>query len=139
MSAPVAWSVQTGWPPDPRHIRDARRFVVDRLVADGLGDVAEAAALIVSELATNAVKHAGSGFRVTVVREGRHLVVEVHDDNSAAVSPREVQPLELSGRGLQLVSALSNDWGVTPHVRGGKSVWAALDVAEPAGGQGLRP
>ena len=127
-----AWSVQTQWPPDPRHVGDARRFVADRLVAAELGYLADTAGLIVSELATNAVRHAESPFRVTMVRSDRELVLEVHDDSPAGVVEREGAPLDVSGRGLHLVDALSRDWGVTTHARGGKSVWAALDVGVPA-------
>jgi anti-sigma regulatory factor (Ser/Thr protein kinase) len=66
----LPWSVQTRWPADARHVGDARRFVVDRLVAAELGHLADAAGLIVSELATNAVRHAHSPFRVTMARTG---------------------------------------------------------------------
>jgi len=133
MSSPVAWSVQTHWPADPRHVGDARRFVVDRLVADDLGHLTDAAGLIVSELATNAVNHASSPFRLTMVRDDRHLLLEVHDDSSGEAVARDGDPLDVSGRGLHLVSVLSDDWGVTPHAQGGKSVWATLDVAATGG------
>ena len=127
-----AWSVQTQWPPDPRHVGDARRFVADRLAAAELGHLAETASLIVSELATNAIRHAQSPFRVTMVRNDSRLMLEVHDDSSTRVVEREGAPFDMSGRGLHLVGALSRDWGVTAHARGGKSVWAELDVAAPA-------
>lgn len=130
MSHPVAWTVQTQWPPDPRHVGDARRFVTDRLAADDLAHIADAAGLIVSELATNAVRHACSPFRVTMVRDEDRLVLEVHDDSPTPVSVVEGGTLDTGGRGLHLVSALSHDWGVTPHPRGGKSVWATLDVRD---------
>jgi two-component sensor histidine kinase len=111
-------------------VGDARRFVVDRLVADDLGDVADTAGLIVSELATNAVRHAKSSFRVTMARNDEELTIEVHDNSPAPVSVRDGGTHDISGRGLHLVSALSHDWGVTPHPRGGKSIWATLDVTE---------
>lgn len=137
MTAAVPWSVQTHWPPDPQHVGDARRFVVERLVADGLEDLADTAGLIVSELATNALKHAGTDIRLTLERDDRQLRLEVHDDSSASVRAREAMPLDQGGRGLEIVSVLSSDWGVTPDRRGGKSVWAALDVGHPGRG-GLR-
>lgn len=130
MSKPVAWTVQTQWPPDPRHVGDARRFVADRLAADDLAHMADAAGLIVSELATNAVRHAHSPFRVTMVRDEHRLVLEVHDDSPAPVCVVEGGTLDTGGRGLHLVSALSHDWGITAHPRGGKSVWATLDVRD---------
>jgi anti-sigma regulatory factor (Ser/Thr protein kinase) len=137
MTAPVPWSVQTHWPPDPRHVGDARRFVVERLVADGLEDLADTAGLIVSELATNALKHAGTDIRLTLARDAGQLWLEIHDDSATSVQAREAGPWDQSGRGLEIVSVLSSDWGVTPDRRGGKSVWAALDVSDPGGG--LRP
>jgi anti-sigma regulatory factor (Ser/Thr protein kinase) len=132
MSSPVAWSVQTQWPPDPRHVGDARRFVADRLDAADLGHLTDTVSLIISELTTNAVRHARSPFRVTVTCNERELVIEVHDDSPVAVSVREGGAFDVNGRGLHLVSALSRTWGVTPHVHGGKSVWATIDVDAPA-------
>ena len=130
MTSPVAWSVQTQWPPDPRHVGDARRFVADRLLADDLGDLADTVSLIVSELTTNAVRHARSSFRVTMSRSGSQVLVEVHDDSSAPAFLRDGEPWALSGRGLHLVETLSTEWGMTPHAQGGKSVWASLDLAD---------
>lgn len=131
MTSPVAWSVQTQWPPDPRHVGDARRFVADRLLADDLGDLADTVSLIVSELTTNAVRHARSSFRVTMSRCGSRVLVEVHDDSSAPAFLRDREPFSLSGRGLHLVETLSAEWGMTPHAQGGKSVWASLALADP--------
>lgn len=131
MTSPVAWSVQTQWPPDPRHVGDARRFVADRLLADDLGDLADTVSLIVSELTTNAVRHARSSFRVTVSRSGSLVLVEVRDDSPAPAFLRDGEPFALSGRGLHLVETLSTEWGMTRHAQGGKSVWASLDLADP--------
>lgn len=128
MPSPVAWSIQTQWPADARHVSDARRFVTERLLADDLGHLTDAACLIVSELATNAVRHAHTPFRVTMVRNDSELLLEVHDGSSAPPVPREGAAFDVAGRGLHLVGALSEDWGVTPHALGGKSVWATLDV-----------
>lgn len=130
MPAPIAWSIQTRWPSDPRHVRDARRFVAERLDADALGSFADTVGLVVSELVTNAVRHANSPFRVTVARDGDRIVVEVHDESPSPPALHPQDPSALGGRGLHLVSALSVDWGVTPHPRGGKTVWACLDVAD---------
>lgn len=138
MPAPVPWSVHRQWPPDPRHVGDARRFVVERLVADGLEDLADTAGLIVSELATNVLKHAGTDIRLTLERDDRQLRLEVHDDSSTSVRAREARPLDQGGRGLEIVSILSSNWGVRPDRRGGKSVWAALEVCR-RGDRQLRP
>jgi anti-sigma regulatory factor (Ser/Thr protein kinase) len=79
----------------------------------------------VSELATNAIRHARSPFRVCVSRSDRAVCVSVED--LGAGLPREIgQSIDgVSGRGIALVSALAQRWGV---VRGdeGKTVWAEL-------------
>jgi two-component sensor histidine kinase len=130
MPAPATWSAQTQWPPDPRHVGDARRFVTERLVATDLEHLVDTVGLIVSELATNAVRHAHSPFRVSLARDQDQLLLVVHDESSAPALQGEDEPSAVGGRGLQLVSTLSHEWGVTPHARGGKSVWARIDIVE---------
>ena len=123
------WVVHTEWPPERRHVADARAFVADRLTDEGLTDLLPTSVLIVSELATNAVVHARTWFRVTIVREGDCLVLEVHDDSDREAVRAAKDVTSLGGRGLELVVALSSTWGVTAHPGGGKSVWARLPVA----------
>jgi two-component sensor histidine kinase len=130
MPAPATWSAQTQWPPEPRHVGDARRFVAERLVATDLDHLVDTVGLIVSELATNAVRHAHSPFRVSLAREEDQLLLVVRDESSAPALLGEGEPSAGGGRGLQLVSTLSREWGVTPHARGGKSVWARIDIVE---------
>jgi anti-sigma regulatory factor (Ser/Thr protein kinase) len=131
--------VQTQWPPEPSHVGDARRFVEDRLLADRLTNLVETSLLIVSELATNAVRHARSPFRVTMVREDDRLRLEVHDDSPAPAALCDHAPEALDGRGLHLVSTLSSEWGVTPHPNGGKSVWAMVAIPGAAQSRVARP
>lgn len=133
------WSVQTQWPPEPSHVGDARRFVEDRLLADRLTNLVETSQLIVSELATNAVRHARSPFRLTMVREDDRLRLEVHDDSPASAALRDHGPEDPDGRGLQLVSTLSSEWGVTAHPNGGKSVWALVAIPPTPQSRVARP
>jgi anti-sigma regulatory factor (Ser/Thr protein kinase) len=128
MLSTVTWSHQTHWPPAPHHVADARRFVVHCLHEEGLGALADPAALVVSELATNAVKHAQSWFEVRVARHEDHLVLEVHDESDTFPSMTDGRTLATGGRGLHLVDALSHDWGVQPQPLGGKCVWATFDL-----------
>jgi two-component sensor histidine kinase len=130
MPSPDTWSAQALWPPAPRHVGDARRFVTDRLVVTDLEHLVDAVGLIVSELATNAVRHAHSPFRVSLAREEDQLLLVVRDESSAPALLGEGDPSALGGRGLQLVSTLSREWGVTPHAGDGKSVWARFDIVE---------
>jgi two-component sensor histidine kinase len=130
MPAPATWSAQTQWTPEPRHVGDARRFVAERLVATDLDHLVDTVGLIVSELATNAVRHAHSPFRVSLAREEDQLLLVVRDESSAPALLGEGDASAVGGRGLQLVSTLSHEWGVTPHVGDGKSVWARFDIVE---------
>lgn len=133
--SPSTWSVQTQWPPDARHVRDARRFVTDRLVADELDDLVDVVTIIVSELVTNAVRHAGSPFRITVERQDGGLLLEVHDESSSPARIPDPTFLADGGRGLALVGSLSETWGVTAHPGGGKSVWARVRLDDDSQGR----
>lgn len=101
--------------------RVARRFVAGLLGDDSRADDA---ALLVSELVTNAIQHAGSDAEIAVELDGRRLRVEVTDASPARPALRE--PTATGGRGLRLVEALADRWGVTTR-RGGKVVWFELD------------
>lgn len=106
--------------------RAARRFVTWALESCERHDAVPATALIVSELATNAVRHAGSSFTVTVKLGGPAGVrVAVRDGSAAAPNRRVAHELAESGRGLQLVSELATAWG-TDVDRAGKVVWAEI-------------
>lgn len=114
--------------PDTAEIRRAREFVV---TAAGDGDdtteLADRLALVVSELASNAVLHAGTPFTVRV-RRGHDVVrVEVADRSAARPAPRPLDPTAVSGRGLAIVESLASAWGVQPS-GAGKCVWAELPL-----------
>lgn len=117
--------------PRPESVRDARRFVF-RTLAD-TGTVADDAALLVSELATNAVIHAGSAYTVTVRRDGHVVRVEVADASPASARRCHYSPTSGTGRGLGMVEDLASGWGVEELGSGdGKVVWFEL----PLPGQG---
>jgi anti-sigma regulatory factor (Ser/Thr protein kinase) len=105
----------------------ARHFVANTLAAWGYrGAVLDDAALIASELATNAVLHARTEFTVVVSRRpGGNIRIAVGDTSLMRPRPRRGGPLETSGRGLRLVEALAGEWGadVLPD---GKVIWAEL-------------
>jgi anti-sigma regulatory factor (Ser/Thr protein kinase) len=110
----------------PLAIRAARRFVDHTLTGWGELDGREDAAIVVSELATNAVRHADSPFRVTVSRSGGTVRISVRDAGSGIPEVRRPAMETTNGRGLALVAAVSSSWGVAPAADG-KVVWA--DVA----------
>lgn len=107
--------------PEPSEIAAARGFV-GALVEDP--NVRCLAELLVSELATNALVHARSGFEVRV-RHGPRLRVEVRDESTAGPVLRIHHPGATGGRGLRLVHALASacGWERRSH---GKVVWFEL-------------
>lgn len=117
------------WAAAPAHISDARRFISAHLVAHGHASVVPDAQLVVSELATNAVRHAGTAFTVTVSIRDETVLVEVADTATTMPVPCAAAACDDSGRGLSIVAALSRDWGVTREPDGSKSVWASIPTA----------
>lgn len=106
--------------------RSARHFVADALVRSGhAGALLEDAKLLVSELATNAVVHAGSPFSVVVRAEDSRVRVSIRDASTVTPTLRDEGPGAVSGRGIRLVAALSADWGVEVTADG-KTVWVEL-------------
>lgn len=98
------------------------RAVLDE--ADRL-DLADTAELLVSELVTNAVLHAGTEVAVEASVDGTSLRVEVRDGSSHLPSPRAYGRLASTGRGLHLLEALVDQWGVDRDPPG-KRIWFEL-------------
>ncbi|MFE9815745.1 ATP-binding protein [Streptomyces sp. NBC_00236] len=108
-----------------RSVRAAREFVRSALADWGFGEVrADDVLVCVSELATNALVHGvppGRGYRVMLwLRDEGRVRVEVHDSGDGEPGVRE--PDGESGRGLVIVEALADRWGVGERVPG-KVVW----------------
>jgi serine/threonine-protein kinase RsbW len=85
----------------------------------------DAIELMISELATNSVKHAHSDFEVTIDVSRSEIRVEVRDTGRGKPVLQFPAPTEPSGRGLRIVEALSLAWG-TKDSRHGKTVWFTL-------------
>ncbi|MFC7306335.1 ATP-binding protein [Streptomyces monticola] len=113
----------------------SRRHVETTLDGWGLGGLAEPAALVVSELATDAVVHAtgvAEFFELTLSCRDGVLVVEVSDSCRWRMPELgKPGPDDLSGRGLLIVDALAQAWGVRPR-DAGKTVWVHLAESEDA-------
>jgi anti-sigma regulatory factor (Ser/Thr protein kinase) len=84
--------------------------------------------LLLSELVTNAVVHAGTDVEVRLTSNEGVLRVEVSDGNPRLPAARRPSALAGTGRGLHLVQALASSWGVVP-VAGGKMVWFEVGIA----------
>lgn len=110
-------------PSTPRSVALVRRYAVDACVALGWGASADTVALLVSEVATNAVLHAyGPEIRVRVVDRGERLRIEVADGSPVLPVPRRARDGAENGRGLALVEALAVRWGVEGRPDG-KELW----------------
>lgn len=110
-----------------------RRFVTRSLRRE---PEARIAVLLASELAANGIVHAGSDIVVTVVGGLDATYVAVYDTGPGAPRLMDPTPDTASGRGILLVDALADAWGVQTH-DGGKSVWFVLrrSIAGMATGQ----
>jgi anti-sigma regulatory factor (Ser/Thr protein kinase) len=110
----------------PDSIRQARAFV-----EAALGDIDLAAlqsiVLMVSELATNSVRHAGSEFTVEISSVGDEVRVVVTDSGQGAPLMRAPSHDEPTGRGLRIVDRLADRWGIGDG-SAGTSVWFVVRV-----------
>lgn len=101
----------------------ARRFVDEVLSRWHCSDVLDDVQLLVSELVTNAVVHAGSDVEIAVRLLADSVRIEVVDRApTTMLRPTAPRVEDESGRGLMLVETLASAWGVEPLV-GGKAVW----------------
>ena len=111
--------------PEPASARAAREMVGDACTDWGAEAQIPTAALVTSELVSNAVVHAGTLMEVSFSRCGGQLRLAVRDDNPRAPAPSVVGSEDSHGRGLLLIAALCTSWGVVPTSTG-KVVWAVL-------------
>jgi anti-sigma regulatory factor (Ser/Thr protein kinase) len=123
----------------PEEARTARRFVRELLTCWGLEPLADDAEMIVDELVVNAVLHgtraglprghSGAGLtvlRLCLLRRAGEVMLAVVDPGNETPMPRQPDWSGESGRGLQIVGALSHVWGWSPIAGHGKAVWAVL-------------
>ncbi|WP_165966949.1 ATP-binding protein [Actinomadura sp. 7K507] len=115
-------------PADRESVPRARRFSRSVSTASGIGHVGDDAEVLVSELVTNAVRHAttpGTALCLKLLRAGTRLRIEVHDQSAAVPRPRPVDLMEETGRGWFLVAVMAERHG-TDHTPSGKSVWCEM-------------
>jgi two-component sensor histidine kinase len=125
-------SERTAYTCDTASIAAARRHTLQQLDHWGLGAHSAVAALLVSELATNAVLHAGSDFEVTLTRGDESVCIVVSDRSMEPPVQMGRHSGSRSGFGLKIVSELSSDWGWEPNEHG-KTVWADLGTRFSSG------
>ena len=116
---------------EPDAVPRARRWVADAVRNSPHAHLVPDAELVVSELVTNALLHAGPPVAVRVDL-GETVRIEVSDGSRTAPVRGRARADAMTGRGLSLVSALARDWGVEPRPSG-KAVWCELaPVGTPA-------
>jgi anti-sigma regulatory factor (Ser/Thr protein kinase) len=124
---PVGVEHRRKFPQSTEAVRDARAYVRKSLSDRADPSVLDDVELVVSELATNAVIHARSPFEVVIASDGR-VRVDVLDRSPTVPTKRPAPPPATSGRGLWIVEALCDRWGIRTDHRG-KSVWCEKDLS----------
>nr|WP_229844526.1 SpoIIE family protein phosphatase [Streptomyces cinnamoneus] len=109
-------------PSDPAVVGRARADVTRQLTEWGLEEAVFTTELILSELITNAIRHASGPIRVRLLRD-RALICEVSDTSSTSPHLRYAAAEDEGGRGLFLVAQLAERWG-TRYIPEGKVIWA---------------
>ncbi|MCW2544477.1 MAG: hypothetical protein JWM40_2029 [Frankiales bacterium] len=112
-------------PPRPSSAGVARRVVACQLREWHFESLCEDAAVIVTELISNAVRHAGTELELRMVHLPHGLRLEVSDGSQAPPMRRPANDNDEGGRGLHLVDALSTRYGVDAD-DGGKRVWVEM-------------
>ncbi|ADI11903.1 putative protein phosphatase [Streptomyces bingchenggensis BCW-1] len=118
-------------PAEPAVVARARKNATDQLVAWGLDEAVFTTELVVSELVTNAIRHAQAPIQLRLIHD-RDLICEVSDGSSTAPHLRRARVFDEGGRGLLLVAQLARRWG-TRHGPTGKTIWAEQALPDPAG------
>jgi serine phosphatase RsbU (regulator of sigma subunit) len=121
--------------PEPHEVGRARRLIREQLADWGLAELSWNVELMVSELVTNAVRHAHEGHVELRLVRSDTLLCEVSDDDHALPTLLSASPGDEFGRGLRVVSSLATEWG-SSRTAAGKAVWfeQALPRA-PRGGR----
>ena len=123
-------------PPQPPSVAAARHRVHDLLVRAGREDLVDTCVLLVSEVVTNALLHAGTVMRLRAALGPGGVRVEVRDGSPHLPAPRGYATTSGTGRGLRMLESMVDDWGVTRH-EGGKTVW--FEVAGEESRAAARP
>ena len=119
-------TLSTDLPRSPDSVSAARRLVNGHTPSLD-SQQRQDAALMVSELVTNAVQHGVGAIWLRIDAEGDTVRIEVDDDGNVAVAPRP-EPGAHGGWGLRIVEQLADDWGV---LDGSTKVWFRLGPPHP--------
>lgn len=116
--------------PDIRAARRARHFVRDFCHDLQLDPrVCDSAVLAVSELVTNAFLYGRTTTTIYIALAGEVLRLSVRDENPVLPTVGQLAPDSIGGRGLPIVAAIADRWGVT-SATAGKTIW--VEIAKSA-------
>jgi hypothetical protein len=110
----------------PTSSRVARVFVREICAEWDMSAYLFSAEVVATELVDNVTKHAGTGSQLRLELRKRLLTIAVRDDSPHPAILRERVGTDPRGNGLRIIADLSRAWGCSPHLDGGKVVWAAL-------------
>jgi anti-sigma regulatory factor (Ser/Thr protein kinase) len=119
------------FPNEPASVTAARNFVKDTLQGVASGTV-QAVELMVSELATNCVRHTDDEFEIIVEQGPEEIRVEATDRGGGEPRLRSPGPMDAHGRGLLIIDALAGAWGVDRGPGQKKLVWFEVSAPAPA-------
>jgi anti-sigma regulatory factor (Ser/Thr protein kinase) len=105
----------------------ARQFVQD-VLRDAPLELRNTVALMVSELASNCIRHTDSDFDLTISQTGDEIRVEATDCGGGRPTMRSPAPTDPSGRGLQIIDMFSTSWGHDSLRGKGKTVWFSVTL-----------
>jgi signal transduction histidine kinase len=141
MTAAPGLSMAVRLHPHPACVAQARRRARESMCRWGLPGHAHLAQLIVSELATNALRHGSGPIEVRLSCAGGDLCIQVHDDGQGRPVRRETTIEDESGRGLAVLDHLLGEHGGVRGIREdrdgpGKTVYVIITIAaDLAGGR----
>ena len=114
--------------PAPESVRTARDRLRELLDSWATEEKRQTIVLLLSEVVTNAVRHAPGTVHITVTLFADRVHARVRDENPRTPQPRA--PDETGGRGIQLLQRLATRWGVDQHPGDGKTVWFEVAKAD---------
>ena len=113
--------------PKAESVRGSRVWV-RRTLGSVDSELAEVAAILTNEVVANAIRHGRPPIALSVMGDDEVVVIAVADGGPGVPVIRRIDPTAESGRGLMILDALSDDWGVAP-LSEGKQVWFRLHIA----------
>ena len=114
--------------PAPESVRTARDRLRELLDSWATEEKRQTIVLLLSEVVTNAVRHAPGTVHITVTLFADRVHARVRDENPR--TPQLRAPDETGGRGIQLLQRLATRWGVEQHPGDGKTVWFEVAKAD---------